>query len=579
MGRRRRAADARSLHHPCPIQRTYAPAMARQRLAPTLGTRAPAWAGAVAGLAAVVLGAGIGELVAAFVAPTSSPFSVVGGVLIDLAPSWAKDAAIALFGTADKIALLVGIALVMLAAAAGVGVLELRRPWFGVAVCAALGVVVAILATTRADAGGLSWLPSLAAGAAAAVALRMLTRLARRTETDGWASDVGATGARARGAWARAGGTKGTVSGTDAVALGPSDESRRRFLVWTGVAAAAGIVAAIGGTALRAASQTVEAVRSALKLPTAAVTVAPVPAGAELGIAGLAPVVTPNSQFYRIDTALIVPQVDPATWSLRIHGLVEQEVVVTWDELLALPLEESWTTLACVSNPVGGDLIGNAKWLGYPVRELLARARPTADADMVLSRSIDGFTASTPLEVLTEDGRDAILAVGMNDEPLPAEHGFPVRMVVPGLYGYVSATKWVTELEVTRFDRASAYWTTRGWAAKGPVKLQSRIDVPKGSQGLGPGDTTIAGVAWHQHVGVAKVEVQIDGGSWQEATLARAISDDTWVQWSLPWSAETGSHEIRCRATNVLGETQTEADSPPAPDGSTGWHRLNVDVV
>lgn len=553
--------------------------MARQPFAPTLGTRAPAWAGAVAGLAAVALGAGIGELVAAFVAPTSSPFSVVGGVLIDLAPSWAKDAAIALFGTADKIALLVGIALVMLAAAAGVGVLELRRPWFGVAVCAALGVAVAILATTRADAGGLSWLPSIAAGAAAAIALRMLTRLARSAETVVWASNAGAKAAQARDPWAREAGGQGAAARTDAVALGPSDESRRRFLVWTGVAAAAGIVAAIGGTALRAASQTIEAVRGALKLPTAAVTVAPVPAGAELDIAGLAPVVTPNSQFYRIDTALIVPQVDPATWSLRIHGLVEQEVTVTWDELLALPLEESWTTLACVSNPVGGDLIGNAKWLGYPVRELLARARPTAEADMVLSRSIDGFTASTPLEVLTEDGRDAILAVGMNDEPLPAQHGFPVRMVVPGLYGYVSATKWVTELEVTRFDRASAYWTTRGWAAEGPVKLQSRIDVPKRDQGLSPGDTTIAGVAWQQHVGVAKVEVQVDGGSWQEATLARAISDDTWVQWSLPWSAETGSHEIRCRATNVLGETQTEADSPPAPDGATGWHRLTIDVV
>ena len=523
--------------------------MARPPDAPALATRAPAWTGALAGVVAVVLGAGIGELVAALVSPTSSPFSVVGGVLIDLAPSWAKDAAIALFGTNDKIALLVGIALVMLAAAAGVGVLELRRPWFGVVACAALGIAVAILATTRADAGGLSWLPSLAAGAAAAVALRMLTRLAR------------------------------AIAGADAVTAGPSDESRRRFLVWTGVAAAAGVVAAIGGTALRAASHSIEVVRSALTLPKPAVTAAAVPAGAELDVLGLTPVVTPNSQFYRIDTALIVPQVDPATWSLRIHGLVEEEVVLTWDELLALPLEESWTTLACVSNPVGGDLIGNAKWLGYPVRELLAKARPKANADMVLSRSIDGFTASTPLEVLTEDGRNAILAVGMNDEPLPAEHGFPVRMVVPGLYGYVSATKWITELEVTRFDQATAYWTTRGWAPEAPVKLQSRIDVPVRGQGLSPGDAMIAGVAWQQHVGVAKVEVQVDGGSWQEATLARAISDDTWVQWSIPWTAETGSHEIRCRATNVLGETQTETDAWPEPDGATGWHQLNIDVA
>lgn len=525
--------------------------MAHQPDALARATRAPAGSGALAGVAAVLLGAGVGELIAAFASPGSSPFSVVGGVLIDLAPAWAKNTAIALFGTSDKIALLVGIAVVMLAAAAGVGVLELRRPWFGVTTCAALGVAVGILATTRADAGGLSWLPSIAAGAAAAWALRVLTVLARRSaETDAAAEDGGAV-----------------------------DESRRRFLVWAGVAAAVGVVAAIGSTALRAASQTIEGVRSALKLPTAATAAAPVPAGAELDIAGLAPVVTPNTSFYRIDTALVVPQVDPATWSLRIHGLVEQEVVVTWDELLALPLEESWTTLACVSNPVGGDLIGNAKWLGYPVRELLARARPKSSADMVLSHSIDGFTASTPLEVLTEDGRNAILAVGMNDEPLPAEHGFPVRMVVPGLYGYVSATKWITELEVTRFDQATAYWTTRGWSAEGPVKLQSRIDLPRRNQGLSAGQTVIAGVAWQQHVGVGKVEVQVDGGSWQEATLATAISDDTWVQWSIPWKAETGSHEIRCRATNVLGETQTETDSWPEPDGATGWQQLNIDVA
>lgn len=291
------------------------------------------------------------------------------------------------------------------------------------------------------------------------------------------------------------------------------------------------------------------------------------------------PVVTPNTSFYRIDTALVVPEIDPSTWSLRIHGLVENEVEIGWDELLALPLEESWTTLTCVSNPVGGDLVGNAKWLGYPIRLLLERARPTSDADMVLSRSIDGFTASTPLEVLQEDTRNAILAVGMNDEPLPAEHGFPVRMVVPGLYGYVSATKWVTELEVTRFDKATAYWTTRGWSAKGPIKLQSRIDLPRRGQGLSAGDTTIAGVAWQQHVGIAKVEVQVDGGAWREATLASAISDDTWVQWSIPWKAERGSHAIRCRATNALGERQTETDGWPAPDGATGWQQLNVDVA
>ena len=251
--------------------------------------------------------------------------------------------------------------------------------------------------------------------------------------------------------------------------------------------------------------------------------------------------------------------------------------MITWDELLALPLEESVTTLTCVSNEVGGNLIGNAVWLGYPIRELLARAKPTAEADMVLSRSIDGFTASTPLEVLQDD-RNAILAVGMNGEPLPPEHGFPVRMVVPGLYGYVSATKWVVEIEVTRFDQAHAYWTDRGWSEKGPIKLESRIDVPDRGQGLKAGDTVIAGVAWQQHVGVEGVEVQIDEGEWRQAKLAGAISDDTWVQWSYPWTAEKGDHVIRCRATSKTGEVQTEDEAPPAPDGATGWHWRTVTV-
>lgn len=286
---------------------------------------------------------------------------------------------------------------------------------------------------------------------------------------------------------------------------------------------------------------------------------------------------TPNEQFYRIDTAIVVPEVNPADWRLRVHGMVADEVELTWDELVALPLEESWTTLACVSNEVGGTLIGNARWLGYPIRELLARARPTPDADMMLSRSVDGFTASTPLEALTDD-RNSILAVGMNGEPLPLEHGFPVRMVVPGLYGYVSATKWVVDLEVTRFDRARAYWTDRGWSERGPIKLQSRIDVPRKAQGLSAGETVIAGVAWHQGVGIAGVEVQIDEGAWQPAELATAISDDTWVQWRMPWTATVGDHLIRCRATGQDGRLQTSDTAPPAPDGATGWHERFVQV-
>ncbi len=273
-----------------------------------------------------------------------------------------------------------------------------------------------------------------------------------------------------------------------------------------------------------------------------------------------------------------MPRIDPADWSLRIHGMVDREVRLTWDELVALPMQESDVTLACVSNEVGGSLIGNARWLGVPVRELLARAGVDPDADMVLSTSSDGFTASTPIEALTDD-RDALLAVGMNGEPLPIEHGFPARLVVPGLYGYVSATKWVTQLEVTRFDRATAYWTTRGWSERGPIKLQSRIDVPRRGQSVPAGDTVIAGMAWQQQVGIAGVEVRIDDGPWQRAELATAISADTWVQWSLAWTAERGAHTVECRALSVEGETQTSDPAPPAPDGARDGTRIDVSVA
>ena len=515
-------------------------------------------AAAAAGVASAVLGAGLGELTAALITPGASPFAVIGSALIDLAPPWAKDAAIALFGTNDKAALLIGIAIVLVLVAAAAGLLELRWPPSGRVVMLAFGAVGIVAAMTRADPGPLDWIPSTVAGITAAASLWILMK---RLPTPVPSAADAATGAAA-------------------ASPAPEDHAslqRRTFLAWTGGAAAIGVLALIGGTLVRAGSQAVTAVRQALKLPAPAVAAAPIPADAELGILGLDPVVTANANFYRIDTALIVPQVDPADWSLRIHGLVENEVMITWDELLALPLEESVTTLTCVSNEVGGNLIGNAKWLGYPIRELLARAKPTAKADMVLSRSIDGFTASTPLEVLQDD-RNAILAVGMNDEPLPPEHGFPVRMVVPGLYGYVSATKWVVEMEVTRFDQAHAYWTDRGWSEKGPIKLESRIDVPIRGQGLKAGDTVIAGVAWQQHVGVEGVEVQIDEGEWRQAKLAGAISDDTWVQWSYPWTAETGDHVIRCRATSKTGEVQTEDEAPPAPDGATGWHWRTVTV-
>ncbi|QEO14876.1 molybdopterin-dependent oxidoreductase [Agromyces intestinalis] len=510
------------------------------------------WLAAIAGVAAAAFAAGVGELTAALIAPGSGPFVVVGSAIIDLAPPWAKDAAITLFGTADKIALLIGIALVLAAVAAGAGLLEHVRPPWGRVVFGALGVAGAVAAATRTGASPLAIGPSLVAGAAGAIAVMLLVR-----RIDGVGASHVDTGA------------------SDDLATAAPD--RRRFLTWASGAAAIGVLAALGGYAAQAGRRAVQAVREAVRLPTPATTAA-IPAGAAFDVDGLTPLVTPNADFYRIDTALRVPEVDPAEWSLRIHGEVADEVVLTWDDLLALPMAERIITLACVSNEVGGDLIGNAVWLGTPIRDLLARAQPTAGADMVLSRSIDGFTAGTPLSALQDPDLDAILAIGMNGEPLPLEHGFPVRMVVPGLFGYVSATKWVTELEVTRFSAASAYWTDRGWSAEGPVKLSSRIDVPRRGSTVATGPIVVAGVAWHQHVGVGRVEVQVDDGPWHDAELATAISDDTWVQWRWTWDAAAGSHALRVRATGRDGEVQTDEIAPVVPDGATGWHTIDVTV-
>jgi DMSO/TMAO reductase YedYZ molybdopterin-dependent catalytic subunit len=517
----------------------------------------------MAGIAAIALGGGLGELVGALTG--TSPVSAVGAALIDLAPAWAKDSAIALFGTADKIALIAGVLVVLVAAGIGAGLLERRIPPWGRTLLAILGVAGIAASVTRADAGALSWLAPIVAAAAAMVTLAALLRRAPVPAPGAEASEF-----RLDDPDPAPGSPKRPLS------LNSDAPDRRSFLIWTGAATGLGVLAAIGGTALRAGSRAVAAVREALRLPAATTTVT-VPTAASLDVAGLSPVITPNAGFYRIDTALTVPQIDPSGWALRIHGMVEREITLTWDELLALPLQESVTTLACVSNEVGGDLIGTARWLGYPIRDLLAQARPDADADMVLSTSQDGFTAGTPIEALTDE-RNAILAVGMNGEPLPLAHGFPVRMVVPGLYGYVSATKWVVDLEVTRFADARAYWSDRGWSERGPIKLQSRIDVPRTGATVPAGDAVIAGVAWQQQVGVAGVEVQIDDGAWRQAALATAISDDTWVQWMLPWTAASGPHSIRCRATNVDGDTQTSALAPPAPDGATGWHTVSVTV-
>jgi len=283
--------------------------------------------------------------------------------------------------------------------------------------------------------------------------------------------------------------------------------------------------------------------------------------------------VTPNDDFYRIDTAFVVPEVNSDTWQLSVTGMVEKPITLDFATLLTKPMMEKFVTIGCVSNNVGGPLVGNARWLGWPVRELLAEAGVKPGADMVLSRSTDGFTAGTPLSAMT-DARDALIVVGMNGEPLPFEHGFPVRLIVPGLYGYVSATKWLAELKVTTFAADQGYWVPLGWSELGPIKIASRIDVPKQGGNVPSAEFTAAGLAWAPERGISAVQVQIDGGTWQSATLAESLNKDTWVQWKITLSTGPGQHQLQVRAVDSSGLVQTGAVAPPAPDGATGYDNV-----
>jgi DMSO/TMAO reductase YedYZ molybdopterin-dependent catalytic subunit len=359
------------------------------------------------------------------------------------------------------------------------------------------------------------------------------------------------------------------------------DRGRRLSLVTLGALAAGG-VAGVAGVGLSRRAASVAGDRTAFALPRVRVPAPPIPAAVRPGGVELPPFVTPTADFYRIDTALSVPQLGRDQWQLRVHGMVDREITYRFADLERFEVVEKVVTLTCVSNPVGGDLISNATWTGYRVRDLLADTGIHADADMVLSTSRDGFTAGTPVEALT-DTRDALLAIGMNGEPLPTEHGYPARLVVPGLYGYVSATKWVVDLELTRFDRAQAYWTKLGWSERGPIKTESRIDVPRSGSDVARGPVTFGGVAWAQNRGVRAVEVRIDPpdgrGDWQPAELGARYSNDTWRLWSFRWDArEPGFHTITVRATDDTGAVQTEDRADPVPDGATGWHSILFNV-
>ncbi|MDY6810732.1 MAG: molybdopterin-dependent oxidoreductase [Actinomycetota bacterium] len=494
---------------------------------------------ALAGVLAVGGGLAVGELAAAFVDPAASPFFAVAAGVVDHAPTFGREFAIGTFGTADKAALYVGMAVLITFIAAGCGMVEQRRPPIGSVIVGAFGLLGMVAALGRAEARWTFAVPSVLAAAVAILTVRVLVGMLGSADTP---DDDGEQTAR---------------TGID-----------RRFLLTAGgIAALAVVVGTVGRRMLADTARTV-ADRTKVVLPTPRAPAPPVPPAADLDLPGATPFVTPNADFYRIDTALQVPNLTTDGWSLRIHGRVDNETRIGWDDLIAMPMTERLVTLTCVSNEVGGDLIDNARWLGVPMKALLDRAGVQPGADMLLSTSADGWTCGTPVSAVT-DGRDALLVIGMNGEPLPVEHGYPVRQVVPGLYGYVSATKWVTDWELTSFADAKAYWTTRGWSALGPIKLSSRIDRPTDSR-IEAGEVIVAGTAWAQHTGIAAVDVRVDDGPWQRADLAAEYSVDTWRQWRFAWDATPGEHRVECRAVDKDGRQQVESYASPIPDGATG---------
>jgi DMSO/TMAO reductase YedYZ molybdopterin-dependent catalytic subunit len=359
---------------------------------------------------------------------------------------------------------------------------------------------------------------------------------------------------------------------------------RRKFLAAAGVTAVTAAAAGVGGELLvgkRVRARPPVAGRAApaptLKAPE--LKIAPMPADETLNIAGLSPFYTPESAFYRVDTSLVVPQVNASTWQLRIHGMVDKPVVLTFDDLIRRPMLEHDVTLTCVSEAVGGGYIGNARWQGILLADVLREAGIQSGADQIVMRDVKGMTIGVATDPVM-DGRKSMLAVGMNGQLLPAEHGYPVRAVIPGLYGYVSATKWVVDMELTTFGAFDAYWVKQGWSEQAPIKTESRIDVPKGGGGthLAAGQVTVAGVAWAQHRGIEAVEVSVDG-IWYDAKLAVQDTIDTWRQWYYAWDATPGPHVLRVRATDQTGHTQTAVVHRTEPNGATGYHTIKVNVT
>ncbi len=499
-------------------------------------------------------GLGVGHLVAGLVSPTASPFLAVGGTAIDLTPTWLKDFAVRAFGTYDKLVLLLGMAVVIGLIGVVAGLLSRRSRGPGLVLILLLGVVAVVAVMTRPTAGALDSLAPLAALIASSATFAVLHSWGLSSAKQGADAATAAT----RGAEMSRG------------------MSRRKLLAGSAVVAAGAGIAAAGGQLL-AGRGGVQASRAAVGPIVPTVAAPPIPAGADFAADGSPTFITPNRDFYRVDVNLTLPQLRAEDWQLRIHGMVDRELTLSWADLTSRPLVERTVTMTCVSNEIGGPYISTSNFTGVLLADILKEAGVQRGADQVFTTSVDGWTCGTPTVDITDPSRQAMLAIGMNSEPLPIEHGFPVRMLVSGLYGFVSGTKWITDMELTTFDAKRAYWLQRSWGQRAPIKTMSRIDSPGSFERVSP-DTPITGIAWAQTKGIEKVEVRVDRGEWRPAELSTEVNVDTWRMFRLRERWEPGSHVVEVRATDKTGYTQTADRAAPIPDGASGWHSVQFTV-
>lgn len=499
-----------------------------RRKAATLPPMGPAAGRALDGALAAASGLAAGEMLSGALEGARSPLTGVGKLTIDLTSPMVVDMTVATVEALDKPILRAAVAGEMIAA----GAASSSQPRREVASAAIAGVGLAsgVAAAARPES---ATAPSLGAGVAAALA---------------------------------GGGT------SELLARRPSHRTRL-------LTAAVVSLAALAATALNARKRRgLVARRERVQLPAHSGPPTPLPAGAAFDVEGLSPLYTPPESFYVTDTQLPAPAVDPASWRLRVGGMVDRPLELTFDQLLALGPVELDATLVCVHNPAGGPRIGNARWLGVPVATLLEAAGVRDEAEQLVARAADGFTAGVPVEWIG-NGSTAIVAVGMGGEPLPIDHGFPARLLVPGLWGADANTKWLTELELTTWDAVVDYWDRRGWPrVPTAVRPGSRIDVPANRAIVAGGPITLAGVAWAPPVGVESVEVSLDGGEWRTAEISTEVAPTMWRHWRLVAEIEPGEHRARVRTVG-RARRQSGDRQPPYATGSSGFHQTHFEIV